>query len=98
MEKFMIAKFTYLPEKGNVWVPLTYPSRKMFRQHWKGVQAEYPNHSIRGFERIDGDSDQTENQQNYNLFMEEDDHNCLRNIEVWRMLSLGKQASLIDGL
>lgn len=96
-DKYMLAMFKYLPGKGPVWVPLTYPSKKMFRQHWIGVHVEFPHDSIRAFERIDGESDQTEDQLNYNLFMEADEDNYLRKVEVWRMMPLAKQAAMAAG-
>lgn len=86
-ESYMIAMFTHLPGRGEVWVPLTYPPRRMFKQHWKSVQEQYgESHSIRGFRRV--------SRRDNVVWEVADEDNFLKEVEAWEMLALDTQRHL----
>jgi hypothetical protein len=90
-DKYMIAMFAYLPGRGNCWVPLAWVvGPRRFAQAWKDIHQEYPNHTIRGFQRVDSPS--------LVLWEVADEDNFLKEVEAWEMLSLEKQASLAEGI
>lgn len=85
-QRYMIALWT---AKG--WCPLTYPSKKMFAQHWRVANGTYSHDTLRAFQSV-----KMEESPFPSVVWEVSDENFLREIEAWAMMSLEGQNLLAD--